>query len=398
MQVAGSQAAWQGIRIMLAYQALAETRSPAFVGLVAAVIAFAGLVVSFPSGRLLDRFGGVRVAQGGIAVSLLGVIVVLVAHNMVGLLVAAVFVGMGYIHVLISQQGMAAQAASARGADAAFGALFAAVSIGQLVGPPVITAAAMSVSDAGAHPNTWAGSAACGVLFLITLPTYFVLRRAERAGPRPARPPGSPSASLRTVLRNPGIVRAMLVGAAVIVTVDLSTSFIPVWAVSQHIPADVVGWLFALRALFTIASRVGIVRMVRVFGRKALLIAMLTVTVVALLVLPFAGVWAALPIMAAMGIGLGQPQPLTLTWMSSLAPAHARGAVFGARMTINRLAQVTLPLLIATIAGPLGVIAVFWATAVILAAGAVLVAVTPTAALNDLGGDDDVGGATREEP
>jgi len=398
VQVAGSQAAWQGFRIMLAYQALAETRSPAFVGVVAAVTAFAGLVVSVPSGRLLDRFGGARVAQGGILVSLLGMLVVLVAHNVVGLLIAAVFVGVGYINVMIAQQGMAAHAVSGRGADAAFGALFAALSIGQLVGPPLVTVAAMSASDGGAQPNTWAGLLACSLLFLVSLPAYFALRRAERAGVGPSRQPGSRPASLRTVLRNPGIVRAMLVGAAVIVTVDLSTSFIPVWAVAQHIPADVVGWLFSLRALFTIVSRVGIVRMVSVFGRKTLLIAMLALTVVALLLLPFAGVWAALPIMAAMGIGLGLPQPLTLTWMSSLAPAHARGAVFGARMTVNRFAQVTLPLLVATVAGPLGVIAVFWATGAILATAVVLVAVTPTSALNELDGEDEAGGTPRDEP
>lgn len=388
IQGASGQAAWQGFRLMLAYQALAETGSPAFVGVVAAVIALAGLVVSIPSGRLLDRFGGAAVAGGGLAVSLVGVIVVLLVHDIVGLLVASVLVGIGYIHVVVAQQGIVAQLAGRRSPDAAFGALTTAVSIGQLIGPPTVTLAAMAFSNGGPHPNTWVGSAACGVLFLIALPSYVALRRAERDGPPPARRPGAPAASLRTVLRNPGIARAILVGAAIIVTVDLLSSFIPVWAVAHHIPADVVGWLLALRALFTIASRIGVTRFVAMFGRKALLIATISMTVVALLVLPFADAWVALPVMAAIGVGLGLPQPLTLVWMSALAPPHARGAVFGARMTVNRFAQVTLPLLVATLAGPIGVVAVFWTTAGILASSIILVGMTSAASLNELGTDE----------
>ncbi|CAN5337557.1 MFS transporter [soil metagenome] len=389
VQSAASQAAWQGIRLMLAYQALAETNSPAFVGIVSALIALAGLVVSIPSGRLLDRFGGAWVALGGIVISLLGVIVVLVAHNIVGLLISSVLVGVGYIHVVVAQQGTVARLSVGSSPDAAFGALTSAVSIGQLIGPPVVTMAAIAVSNGGAHPNTWIGSAACGLLFLIAMPPFFMLRRSEQSVPIPQPATGEAVASLRTVLRSPAILRALLVGAAVLVTVDLLSSFIPVWAVEHRIPADVVGWLLALRALFTITSRIGAARLVARFGRKALLIASLSLGVLALLALPFSGAWAALPVMAALGLGLGLPQPLSLVWMSSLAPPHARGAVFGARMTVNRFSQVTLPLLVATIAGPAGMFAVFWATAGILASSVVIVGVTPSRELNTTGADEE---------
>lgn len=175
-----------------------------------------------------------------------------------------------------------------------------------------------------------------------------------------------------------------------IVTVDLLASFIPVWAVAKGVPADAVGWLLALRALFTISSRFGIARLVARFGRKALLIVTLSLTVVALVVFPFTGVWTAIPIMMMIGVGLGLPQPLTLAWMSSLAPPHARGAVFGARMTINRFAQVTLPLLVASLAGPAGVVAVFWVTASILASSVFVVVGTNSRALNEHASPDDV--------
>jgi MFS family permease len=389
LQGAASDAAWQGTRLMLAYQALAQTGSPVFVGVVAAVVALAGLAVSISAGRLLDRFGGSRVASAGIAVSLIGIGAVLIAHNVVGLLIACVCVGAGYLHVVVGQQQVVSRLTARARADSAFGALTSAVSVGQLVGPPVVTMAAIAFSDGGAHPNTWTGLAACGVLFLIALPSFFPLRRAERAVPAPVVHRGAPAASLRSVLSNRGMVKAILVGAAVIVTVDLLSSFIPVWAIANHIPADVVGWLLALRAFFTITSRLGAARLVARFGRKALLIVTLSLAVLALLLLPLASAWLAVPIMVGLGIGLGLPQPLTLVWMSSLAPPHVRGVVFGARMTVNRLAQVTLPLVVATLAGPAGVIPVFWATAGILGSALLLVGVSSAAEL-DSGWKDDL--------
>lgn len=375
---------------MLAYQALAETGSVVFVGVVAAVIALSGFLVSIPSGYLIDRFGGARVALAGMAVSFVSVVVLLLAHNIIGLLICSVIVGVGYLHVVVAQQGLVARLSVGSSPDVAFGTLTAAASIGQLIGPPAVTMAAILWSSSAAHPNTWVGGFTCGVLFLIGLLPFFVLRRAERRVPPPRPAPGAPAASLRTVLRIPGIMRSLLVGAAMIVTVDLLASFIPVWAVAKGVPADAVGWLLALRALFTISSRFGIARLVARFGRKALLIVTLSLTVVALVVFPFTDVWTAIPIMMMIGVGLGLPQPLTLAWMSSLAPPHARGAVFGARMTINRFAQVTLPLLVASLAGPAGVVAVFWVTASILASSVFVVVGTNSRALNEHASPDDV--------
>jgi MFS family permease len=192
------------------------------------------------------------------------------------------------------------------------------------------------------------------------------------------------------VLRVPGMMKSLLVGATLIVTVDLLSSFIPVWAVAQSIPASVVGWLLALRALFTISSRFGMARLVERFGRKILLLVTISMAVVALAVLPFVNQWGAIPVMALLGVGLGLPQPITLAWMTLLAPPQARGAAFGVRMSMNRFAQVTLPLLVAAAAGPFGVIAVFWSTAAVLVGGVVVVALTRSTVLDQRGSRDDV--------
>lgn len=372
---------------MVAYAALQTTGSPAFVGIIAAVFALAGFVTSIPSGRMIDRYGSARVALAGSLVCIVGIAGALIFPSIVGMLIVAVLVGAAHVYVIVAQQGFVARV-SVGNLDSAFGTLTAAVSVGQLIGPPVVTLAAAAWALNDTHPNTWVGLACCGALLLLALPTFFELRKVERTAP-PLHAAAAKAAALPDVLRLPGMIRSLLVGAGVLVTVDLLAAFTPVWAVSQDIPAAVVGWLLALRALFTISSRFGVSRLVQRFGRKLLLLVAISLATLAVVLLPFADAWWAIPVMAMIGLGLGLPQPLTLTWMSSLAPPHARGAVFGARMTVNRLAQVILPLLVATVAGPVGVFAVFWTTAAILAGSAILVGTADAKALDDRASPDD---------
>lgn len=387
VQAATGQAAWQGVRLMVAYAALEATGSPAFVGIIAAVFALSGFVVSIPSGRMIDRYGSARIALLGSLVCIVGIVAALLFPSIVGIVVVAVLVGAAQVYVIVAQQGFVARVTTGN-LDSAFGTLTAAVSIGQLIGPPVVTLAAAAWAASETHPNTSVGLAVCGALLVVALPTFFALRSVERRT-APALGRTQKAAALSDVLRLPGMIRSLLVGAGVLVTVDLLAAFTPVWAVAQDIPAAVVGWLLALRALFTISSRFGVSRLVERFGRKILLLVAISLAALALVLLPFADAWWAIPVMAMIGLGLGLPQPLTLAWMSSLAPPHARGAVFGARMTVNRLAQVILPLLVATVAGPVGVFAVFWSTAAIVVGSAVLVATTNAQALNDHASPDD---------
>ena len=70
--------------------------------------------------------------------------------------------------------------------------------------------------------------------------------------------------------------------------------------------------------------------------------------------------------MIGLGLGLGLPQPLTMAWVTSLTPPAAHGTVLGLRLTSNRLAQFPLPLAVGTFLGPLGVVGIFWANALLL--------------------------------
>ena len=79
-------------------------------------------------------------------------------------------------------------------------------------------------------------------------------------------------AKIGGVLKTPGMWRSLAVSGAVLVTVDLMYAFVPVWATEQNISATAVGLLLALRAAVSVLSRLGLMRLINRFGRKALLL------------------------------------------------------------------------------------------------------------------------------
>lgn len=381
LQTSLVQASWTGVRLMIGYRALAMGADPFLIGVLAACFALPALLGALPAGRWSDRAGGPIVALTGVALAAVGTIGALSLPGLPALMASAGCIGLGQIVIMIGQQTFVAHASAGGDPDAAFGTLTAAASVGQLIGPPLVTmAASVALPGGGAQPNTSVGLAVCAALLLAALPVYLPLRNRDRGHRRPSA--DSVAAEPVTgLLRTPQMWRTLVVSGAVLVTVDMMYAFVPVWATDSGISATVVGLLLALRAAVTVVSRIGLSRLVRRFGRRLLITVSIGAAVIGLIALPFVGAWGAVGVMVALGIGLGIPQPLTMAWVTSLTPAESHGTALGMRLTSNRVAQISVPLAIGALAGPFGVVGIFWANAVILlGAMGVMASTRPTEA------------------
>lgn len=373
-QATWAQASWVGVRLMLGYRALELEAAPFALAALAASFALPAVFAALPAGGLGDRFGGSRVAFVGLVVATAGIVSAILADSLEVLVPASVAIGLGHLLVMVGQQTLVAHLAGEGEPDGAFATLTTAASVGQLVGPPLVTAVA------GLMQGDWqarAGLLACLACTLLALPTLVALRRHDPGGsPDDAERPG-----LRAVGTRPGVLRAMLVGAAVITTVDLLYTFLPLWAQQRDVPVWVVGALLATRAAVSVLSRLGLARLVARFGRRALLVTALSVGAVSLAALPLVDVPGAVLVMLGLGFALGLPQPLTMSWITRITPPSVHGAALGARMTVNRIAQVVLPLTIGGLAAPVGVAGFFWASAAIMSGAVALVATAGPGAL-----------------
>lgn len=369
-----AQASWVGIRVIIGYRALAQGADPVFLGVLAASFALPALFAALPAGRLADRLGGTAMAFAGLLTAAAGTLIMLNIPGLPVLLVASAVIGLGHLMVMVGQQAFVAHVSSNGSRDSAFGTLTAAASIGQLIGPPAVTLAASMTAPAGAAPDTTTGLLVCLGFSALATPAFFFLRRTDAGLRRNRRGKSAPPARVADVLRAPGLWRSLVVSGAVLVTVDLMYAFVPVWATEQGISAAAVGLLLALRAAVSVLSRLGLTRLIRRFGRKAMLIMSIAAAVLSLAALPLVGTYGAIAVMVGLGLGLGIPQPLTMAWVVSLSAASSHGAVLGLRMTVNRLAQITLPIAVGSFAAPLGVLGIFWANAALLAGAIAVVA------------------------
>jgi MFS family permease len=130
----------------------------------------------------------------------------------------------------------------------------------------------------------------------------------------------------------------------------------------------------SLRAGCAVLSRMGLARLTARFGRRAILTVSIGAAAVAVAVLPVLGVPGAAVAMVVLGFGLGTPQPLTMSWVVSLADREHHGTALGLRLTANNVAQISLPVVITAVAGPFGVAGVLLTTAAVLAVSLLLVA------------------------
>jgi MFS family permease len=173
--------------------------------------------------------------------------------------------------------------------------------------------------------------------------------------------------------------QAMFASLAVLSSVDLLVVYLPAFALATGIQVETVGLLLATRAAASIFSRVLILPLRTLFGRRQLLAAALLMPAIALSVFPIAA--PSLPIMFVLigvaGFGLGLGQPLTVSWVAARAPIEVRGMAIGLRLSGNRLGQLVVPAAVGVAAGAIGLPGVFWSVGGMLAAGVILVMSSP---------------------
>jgi MFS family permease len=350
------------LRPTSAYRAIEVGVSPAWLGALTASFAVVPLVLAVPSGQATDRFGERRVMLvGAVLMTLSGVVFALDRGGAAGLVLGSVVLGTGHLLSVVGQQAAVANTAGPGRFDSAFGYYTFAASLGQAIGPALITL----LGGSGELPDTtpiFLTAAALGVVLLVTTAFLRTPARAPASGDEPNRGMGS-------LLRLPGLLRALLVSCVVLAAVDITLVYLPALGSDRGLAAGAVGLLLTLRAVASMASRLFLGRLVGFVGRRRLMVASVALSAVAMaaVAVPVHPV-ALAGLVVLMGLGLGVGQPLTMSWLAEVAPAGQRGRAMSLRLTGNRLGQVLIPSTVGLLAAGVGAAGVLAATAAALAA------------------------------
>jgi MFS family permease len=364
------------VRPTTSYRLLGLHYGATAVGVVAAAFALVPLFLAIPLGRRADRRHGARLLVYGCAVETGGCALLAVGHSAVALGGASGVLGIGHLALALGSQAVVARESDDERHDQHFALLAAGVSGGQLVGP-LLGGLLLGHRSGSAllAATTRAMLVAAGICALATVFAAVADRDRTPAGEDAA---DDVHASVRAILGTRGVPAAIFASVAVLSATDIFTAYMPVVGEHRDIGPAVIGVLLALRAGASLASRVGIGRLVRRVGRVELIMVAAAASAAAFTGLTFTGNVAVLAVLAVVvGLGLGFAQPLSMTVVVQLVPERWRASALAVRLTGNRVGQVAAPAAAGLLAGSGGASSVFWMTSGILVASGVAVAKRP---------------------
>jgi MFS family permease len=371
--MAVAQAAVYIARPMTSYRLLGLGAGPGAVGIVTAAFALLPLFLAIPLGRRADRRHGASLLVVGCAVQLVGCLLLAAARSPWTLGGASAVLGLGHLALALGVQAVVARESDEKHHDQHFGLLTAGVSLGQLFGPLIGGLLLGHRSGAALVPATTRAMVVAAAIAGGALLCAFLAERGHVAAPL-AAPVDVAEGRLRQILVTPGVPAGIFASIAVLSAADVFTAYLPVLGEQRGIGPAVIGVLLALRAAFSLVSRVGIATLVRRVGRLRLITVSAAAAAVALGAMTFTHDVVVLAVLCAVvGAGLGFGQPLSMTIVVQLVPDHARATALAIRLTGNRLGQVAAPAAAGVIAGNAGAGAVFWLLSGLLLASAAAV-------------------------
>jgi MFS family permease len=346
------------------YRALELGVPATWLGVLSACFAVAPLILAVPSGHAVDRFGERRVMLlGAVLVIAAAATFALLGGGVPGLVAGSVLLGVGHLCSVVGEQALVANATPAGRHDTAFGYYTFAASLGQAVGPGLI------LLFGGSRPIPATQTIfVCALGIAVTLLGVTLTLRSSVRTPAAAAETGG----MQTLLRRPGLVRALTVSCVVLAAVDITLVYLPALGTERGIASGAIGTLLALRAGASMISRLFLGRLSHRLGRRPLLVGSVALSAVglAVAVVPMP-LWALAVVVVAVGLGLGAGQPLTMSWLAESTPPGLRGRAMSLRLTGNRVGQVVVPSVAGLLAAGTGAGGVLALTAAGLAAAGV---------------------------
>jgi predicted MFS family arabinose efflux permease len=183
--------------------------------------------------------------------------------------------------------------------------------------------------------------------------------QADRAGQR-----------LIDLMRIRDLRRMFLASALVMGGLDLFQLYLPIYAHSIGLSASATGLILGAFAAAGFVTRAVLPVLARRYGeepslRYAMFLAAGTFFLIPLFQDPM--VLGAVCFVLGLGMGLGQPLTVILTYNYSPPKRHGEG--LGMRIAINNSMHVTVPAVFGAIGSLLGLAPVFWVSSAILVAG-----------------------------
>ena len=351
---------YKGARVANTLYALELGAGPLDTGLLLATYGCFPLLLAVYTGKIADRYG-VRVpVVVGCAVTALGALLPWFWPQLPALFVSAAVSGAGFILTQVSMQSMVGALGSGTARTRNLNLYALAVSTSDLLGPII---AGFSI-DAFGHVRTYLGLAAPGLAsVLLVLFLFGRLSRAAAASDRSGQ-------RMADLFRNRDLRRMFLMSALVMTGLDLFQLYLPLHGHSIGLSASAIGVILGAFAAAGFVTRVLLMMLVRRFGEERTLRYSMFLAAGTFFLIPMfenAVVLGVVCFVLGLGMGLGQPLTVILTYNYSPPGRHGEG--LGVRIAVNNSMHVAVPAMFGAVGSLFGLAPVFWLSSAILALG-----------------------------
>lgn len=358
-----------GMRMATPLLALREGYSPAAVGVLLALFALTQVFLSLPAGRYADRHGLKRpLAISVVAASLGAGLAVIFPVYPVLCLAALLSGGASGAAIIALQRHVGREAHDKVTLRKVFSWLAIGPAVSNFLGPFM---AGLLIDYAGGEAASTTGFRAAFLLMaLLPLSAWLWVRTVPEHASEPS--PTSPrSGTAWDMLQHQGFRRLLLMNWALSSCWDVHTFVVPILGHERGLSASVIGTILGAFAIAAAAIRVLIPLLSEHLSEWKVVLGAMVCACVLFMAYPFMpGAWSMMGCSIVLGLVLGSVQPMVMSMIHQITPAHRQGEALGLRMMAINGSSVVMPVLFGSIGTVVGVSALFWAVGAIVGSAA----------------------------
>jgi len=351
-----------GTRVSVSLYAIHLQATPFTVGVLMALYALLPMLFAVGMGRLTDRIGWRAPMLAGSVAIAAGALLPFLWQSLVSLFPACVLIGSGFMMYQVAAQNIVGYIGRPEDRPTNFSLSALGFSISGFAGPMI---AGFGI-DAFGHAATFAALAAFPLVPIAVLG----LNRLRLPRPHAHAPPRDPGHSVVDLLRHRELRPVFVASALLAAAWDMFTFAIPIYGSRIGLSASSIGVVlgsfsaatFVIRGLLPAISR-------RLTAWPLLTVSLATAAVAFLLFPLFERAGPLMAVSFLLGLGLGMSQPMVMSLLHNASPPGRVGEAIGVRMSLVNMSQIAMPLLFGAVGTALGMVPVFWATALLLSVG-----------------------------
>jgi len=350
-----------GTRVSASLYAIHLGATPFTVGALMALYSVLPMLFAVSMGRLIDRIGArPPMLAGSVAIGS-GTILPFVWPGMASLYFASILIGSGFMMYQVAAQHIVGYIGKPEDRPMNFSLSALGFSVSGFAGPMI---AGFGIDSFG-HVATFAALATFPLVPIAVLG----LNRLRLPQPHAHASP-VPGRRVTDLLRHRELLPVFVTSGLLAAAWDMFTFAIPIYGSRVGLSASSIGLVLGTFSVATFVIRGLLPTISRRLTAWPLLATSLAIAGASFFLFPLLERAALLMAVSfLLGLGLGMSQPMVMSLLHNAVPPGRVGEAIGVRMTLVNLSQITIPLLFGALGTALGMLPVFWATALLLSAG-----------------------------